>query len=132
MTITTNVRLDRFPLVPRPRPRALSLEERVMELMDIISAPHPDDNHRRATQAAEVFNKAALIASDADIPDMARTLCWRQHAIYEKHGSLPEWAAPLVLQPLLNLVRQVIRDEDGSAAHALLETLLSAAGPAKT
>ncbi|MFE2335217.1 hypothetical protein ACFXCN_24055, partial [Streptomyces coelicoflavus] len=64
----------RFPLVARPRPACPPLAERVREITDLAAAAERDGN---VTSATVALNKAALIASDCSMPDLARTLCWR-------------------------------------------------------
>ncbi|WEH31959.1 hypothetical protein PZB75_00305 [Streptomyces sp. AM 4-1-1] len=78
-------------------------------------------------RCAEVCNKAALIASDCGLPDLALTLCWRQYDVFDHARPLPATAATLALQPLLNLPRQMIRQGQGHQAHALFEELYQAA-----
>jgi hypothetical protein len=81
----------------------------------------------RATCAAAVLNNAALIASDCDIRALARNLCCRQYQALAASAPLPAWAASLAMQPVLNIVRQVIREGDGERARATLEGLHQAA-----
>jgi hypothetical protein len=113
-----------FPLVQRPRPPAQPLASRVGELTEIAARLRYDGP---VVQAAEICNKAALIASDCGLPDLARDLCWRQHETLRQAELPPQDAVELVLQPLLNLARQHIRDGHGHAACAMLETLYRAA-----
>jgi hypothetical protein len=124
---TTAVDLARFPLIPRSRPRALTLEQRVRDLAEIPAQTPGPDRARQAVRAAEVFNKAALLASDTGMHDLARKLCWEQWEIYQPHRPLPAWARTLALQPLLNIPRQLIREGDGAGALAVLGSLHSAA-----
>ena len=81
----------------------------------------------KATRAAEVLNKAALIASDCGIPALARELCHRQYELLAQSAPLPGWAVRLAMQPVLNIPRQLIRDGHGDNARAVLETLHAAA-----
>jgi hypothetical protein len=74
-----------------------------------------------------VCNKAALIASDCAIPELARELCHRQHALFAQAGPLPDWAVKLSLQPVLNIARQLIREGDAHGAYTMLEHLHQAA-----
>ncbi|MET9869037.1 hypothetical protein ABZZ16_23195, partial [Streptomyces sp. NPDC006386] len=64
----------RFPLVARPRPACPPLADRVREITDLAAAAKRDNTVNSATVA---LNKAALIASDCGMPDLARALCWR-------------------------------------------------------
>ncbi|EFC83506.1 hypothetical protein [Parafrankia sp. EUN1f] len=113
-----------FPLVQRPRPPGLPLEDRVRHLQDLAARTA---NGIPLVRAAEVCNKAALIASDCGQPDLAQDLCWRQHTLFDQARPLPASAAELALQPVLNLPRQQIRDGDGNRAYAILQTLYEAA-----
>lgn len=120
--------LSWFPLVGgRQRPPGLPLQTRIAELADLAAGPARGTSHERASWAAEVCNKAALIASDCGVPPLARALCYRQYELYEQADPLPGWAIKLALQPILNIPRQLIREGDGQAAYATLETLLRSA-----
>lgn len=110
-----------FPLMPRPRPPGLPLRARIGELQEL--ATRPGDDASQLTLVAEVFNKAALIASDYGLPDLATALCWRQYAIFDNARPLPALAAQLALQPLLNIPRHLIRQGDGETARTILENL---------
>lgn len=76
--ITDTVALARrFPLVARSRPPCAPLDARVGELCRLAdSAARSTD----PTAASAVYNQAALLASDAGLPELARTWCHR-HAI---------------------------------------------------
>ncbi|WP_165983992.1 hypothetical protein [Streptomyces sp. YIM 98790] len=119
--------LSWFPLVQRSRPPAPPLDARIRQLKDLAAQPAAGDIQQQAIRAAEVCNKAALIASDCAVPDLARALCWSQYAVFDQARPLPPWAVKLALQPILNIARQLIREGDGSSAYAMLEALLSAA-----
>lgn len=116
-----------FPLVQRTRPPALSLSARVGQLTELAAQPATGDLHQQATRAAEICNKAALIASDCAVPDLARDLCWSQYEVFDQARPLPSWAMKLALQPILNLARQLIREGDGNHAYATLDALFHAA-----
>src|SRR3954447_11179759 len=107
---TTHITLAWFPLVQRPRPPAVPRQARVRQLPELIAQPGDD----QLTRAAEVCNKAALIASDCGLPDLARTLCWRQHEVFQAARPLTASTAKLAMQPVLNVARQLIRDGDGN------------------
>src|SRR6202034_1725823 len=81
----------------------------------------------RLARASEALNVAALIASDCGMPELARDLCWEHHDIFDAARPLPYPVAKLALQPVLNIVRQMIRDGDGTGAHDMLTALLRAA-----
>ncbi|MEU4656824.1 hypothetical protein AB0G32_23315 [Streptomyces sp. NPDC023723] len=116
-----------FPLVQRPRPPAIPLTARIHQLTDLAEHPTTGDTHQQATRAAEICNKAALIASDCALPDLARHLCWSQYEVFDQARPLPTWAVELALQPLLNIARQLIREGDGNNAYAMLDALFHAA-----
>jgi|HubBroStandDraft_1064217.scaffolds.fasta_scaffold03125_4 hypothetical protein len=123
----TPVVLTWFPLVVRPRPPGLPLEARITELTGLAAEPASGTARERASRAAEVLNKAALIASDCGMPALARDLCHRQRALFDQATPLPGWAIRLALQPILNIPRQRIREGQGQDACAMLETLYQAA-----
>lgn len=113
-----------FPLVQRPRPPGRPLTSRVQELHDLAGQL---DGTTWLALPAEIFNKAALIASDCGQADLARSLCWRQYSLYLQAGPLPGDAAELAMQPLLNIARQHIRDGQPLSAYTMLEALHAAA-----
>jgi hypothetical protein len=121
------VALTWFPLVVRRRPPGLPLDARISELTALATGPAGGTAHERASRAAEVLNKAALITSDCAMPALARDLCHRQHELFEHATPLPSWATRLALQPILNIPRQLIREGQGQDAYAMLETLFQAA-----
>jgi hypothetical protein len=127
MSTVVDAGLAWFPLVPRPRPPGLPLEARVAELLTLTASTELGSRQELATRAAEVLNKAALIASDCGIAVLARGLCRRQYELLARSAPLPGWAVRLAMQPVLNIPRQLIRDGHGDNAHALLETLHAAA-----
>jgi hypothetical protein len=125
--LAPGVTLTWFPLVARPRPPGLSLQVRIAELTSLAAKSAEGTRHDRMSRAAEVFNKAALIASDCGMSSMARTLCHRQHELFSHAHPLPASAIQLALQPILNIPRQLIREGRGQDAYAMLETLYRAA-----
>ena len=120
----TGTALTRFPLVQRSRPPGFPLTTRVNELRELVAQPHDGDSG--IVRMAEVCNKAALIASDCGLPDLARTLCWRQHEVFDQARPLPSSATKLALQPVLNIARQLIREGDGDGAYTMLKALFRA------
>jgi hypothetical protein len=122
-----DINLAWFPLVPRPRPPGSPLDTRVEELTALTVGTEQGTGQERATRAAEVLNKAALIASDCGVPGLARQLCHRQYALLAQSAPLPAWAVRLALQPVLNVPRQLIREGRADEAHTMLETLHRAA-----
>lgn len=115
-----------LPLVPRPRPPCQPLPARTAELTRIAAVPAETTDHDRISRAAEILNKAALIASDCGLPETARALCHRHYELFDQARPLPARAASLALQPLLNIARQLIREGRGQAAYTMLETLCHA------
>ncbi|NYI04863.1 hypothetical protein FHU37_001806 [Allostreptomyces psammosilenae] len=59
--------------------------------------------------ASAVYNQAALIASDLDLPDLAREMCHRHAAAYLHACPLPGMSAIRGLEPVVNLARLQIR-----------------------
>jgi hypothetical protein len=127
MSTTVNADLTWFPLVPRPRPPGRPLEARIAELTTLAAAAEQGTLQEQATRAAEVLNKAALIASDCGVPALARELCHRQYQMLVPSVPLPGWAVRLAMQPVLNIARQLIRDGHGDDAHMVLQALHQAA-----
>ncbi|QQC92771.1 hypothetical protein [Streptomyces alfalfae] len=110
----------RFPLVARPRPACPPLADRVREITDLAAAAERDDN---VTSATVALNKAALIASDCGMPDLACALCWRHAEAVLRAQPLGAQEARHALEPLVNLARLRIRDGDGPGAYDLLDSL---------
>lgn len=114
----------RFPLLGRPRPNCPALPARIQEIADAVNtARHKAANHSMA-DAAHALNKAALIASDASMTDLAEQLCW-QHIDTYRHARRPLTIleARYLLEPVLNLARLQIRTDQGTAALQLLESM---------
>jgi hypothetical protein len=84
---------------------------------------HTEDNQ---ALAAAVQNKAALIASDCGLHDLARTLCWQHFNTYLHHWPLDAPTARYALEPLVNIARLLIRTRDANGAHHLLDALFHA------
>ena len=97
---------QRFPLVARFRPPCLPLPARVRGLGDLA-----DTAVKKSDQglASAVYNQAALIASDLDLPDLAREMCHRHAAAYLHACPLPGMSAIRGLEPVVNLARLQIR-----------------------
>lgn len=117
----------RFPLVSRVKPPGRPLAARVAALGRTRRESAPDDHYQQVALASEVFNVAALIASDCGMPQQARDLCWRQYAVFNAARPLSPQLAKLALQPVLNIPRQMIRDGNGVGAYDVLQELLRAA-----
>ncbi|MEU2725703.1 hypothetical protein [Streptomyces smyrnaeus] len=114
---------QRFPLVARPRPACPPLTERIREISTLAEAAHHDGG---LSSAATALNRAALIASDCGLPDLARNLCWRHVDIYLSAKPLSGTEARFALEPLVNLARLHIRAGDGDGAYQLLSALYDA------
>jgi len=114
----------RFPLVARPRPTCPPLTERVDEVDELARSAEQDG---KLNLAAVAQNKAALIASDCGMPDLARSLCWRHTEIYLRAQPLSAQEARYALEPVVNIARLLIRDGDGHGAYRLLAELTQAA-----
>ncbi len=116
----------RFPLVPRPRPALPPLPQQLAEIAALARTPpdHPDADARIAT----AHNKAALIASNCGDPDLARRLCWQHHHNYATRRPWTARDARYALEPLVNLARLHIRDDQPDLAIQILESLLTATG----
>ncbi|MDT0445608.1 hypothetical protein [Streptomyces johnsoniae] len=97
---------QRFPLVARFRPACLPLTERVHALVDLA-----DTAARKADQgrASAVYNQSALLASDLNLPELARELCHQHAAAYLRSCPLPAMSAIRGLEPVVNLARIQIR-----------------------
>lgn len=97
---------QRFPLVARFRPACLPLPQRVRALADLA-----DTAVKKTDQglASAVYNQAALIASDLDLPDLAREMCHQHAAAYLDACPLPGMSAIRGLEPVVNLARLQIR-----------------------
>jgi hypothetical protein len=114
---------QRFPLVARFRPACLPLPERVRALVDLA------DTAVKATDqglASAVYNQAALIASDLDLPDLARTMCHQHAAAYLHACPLPGMSAIRGLEPVVNLARLQIRAGHADEGRARLLNLYKA------
>ncbi|OON28178.1 hypothetical protein BSA16_28230 [Micromonospora sp. Rc5] len=116
----------RFPLLGRPRPDCPALPLRMKEITDAANAALRKPAHGMA-DAAHALNKAALIASDAGLPDLARRICWQHIDAYLRLARpLTVLEARYMLEPVLNLARLQIRAEQGAPALRLMEAMLEA------
>jgi hypothetical protein len=116
----------RFPLLGRPRPACPSLPERVQEIADIAHAAGQDGADRLA-DGAHALNKAALIASDSGLTDLARDLCWQHIDLYRATARpLTVLHARYMLEPVLNLARLQLRASNGDQALRLLQAMFQA------
>jgi hypothetical protein len=113
----------RFPLVARPRPTCGPLTQRVA---DLCERSHQAERSRAPAEASAVHNQAALIASDCGLPDLARQWCHRQANVYLRAHPLGAQVARHALEPLTNLARLYIREDQGERAYELMDTLFAA------
>ncbi|MFJ9246216.1 hypothetical protein [Streptomyces sp. NPDC101776] len=114
---------QRFPLVARFRPACLPLPQRVRALVDLA-----DTAVKKTDQglASAVYNQAALIASDLDLPDLAREMCHQHAAAYLDACPLPGMSAIRGLEPVVNLARLQIRAGHGDGGRQQLLDLYAA------
>ncbi|MFJ7279858.1 hypothetical protein [Kitasatospora sp. NPDC098663] len=114
---------QRFPLVARHRPACLPLDARVGRLSELADTASWQND---PGLASTVFNQAALLASDLDLPAYARELCHRHAALYLTRGPLPATSAIRGLEPIVNLARLHIRAGRHQRGHQLLLDLYRA------
>src|SRR5512139_278341 len=114
-TATVRAAARRFPLLGRPRPSCGPLGTRAAEVVALAaaSARHGPDS---VNNAAHALNKAALIASDCGLPDLATTWCWRHIDCYWRLDTLTTLQAGYLLEPVLNLTRLQVRADRGKPA----------------
>ncbi|MBB5933118.1 hypothetical protein [Streptomyces zagrosensis] len=119
----------RFPLVARFRPACLPLHARVTALVELA-----EKAVQRGDQgvASAVFNQAALLASDIDLPDLARSMCHWHAEAYLRAGPLPAMSAIRGLEPLVNLARLQIRAGHNDDGRQRLLDLYEAVGADRT
>ncbi|KKD06536.1 hypothetical protein TN53_18520 [Streptomyces sp. WM6386] len=82
------------------------MPERVRALVDLADAAVKETDQGLASA---VYNQAALIASDLDLPDLAREMCHQHAAAYLHASPLPGMSAIRGLEPVVNLARLQIR-----------------------
>lgn len=115
----------RFPLLAQRRPACTPLPPRVAELR---AQAREAARTGVAVDAAAVHNQAALIASDCGAPDLAARWCLRQLELGLRPHPLDAPAARLALAPVTNLARLHLRADEGAAAFALMDGLVTAVG----
>ncbi|MGW7688777.1 TetR/AcrR family transcriptional regulator [Streptomyces asiaticus] len=104
----------------RPTPH----HPRVKEISELARSA---EREGKLSLAAAAQNKAALIACDCGMPDLAHTLCWRHAEVYLCAQPLSAQEARHALEPVVNIARLLIRDGDGNGAYHLLDGLVQAA-----
>ncbi len=117
---------DWFPLLPRTRPPCRALSLRVDEIRGLACSASHGPDEIRLSSAAEALNKAALIASDCGLVDLAQQLCWRQFDLFQAATPLTAKTAKLALQPIVNLGRLATRGGDGARAYRIFENAYDA------
>ena len=116
---------DRWvPLVPRKRPPAEPIGTRVERVLRDAQLAHEGNGQEAANGLARAFNGAALIASDAHMPDLARLWCWEHTELYLGDLPLTSGRACRALEPVVNLARLEIRAGQPGHALRILEGLL--------
>ncbi|CAM5273799.1 hypothetical protein BOQ63_000690 (plasmid) [Streptomyces viridifaciens] len=118
---------SRIPLVRRPKAPGLPLERRISELGALAVQPAGAGHRDLVARTCGVLNYAALIASDAALPDLAAELCWRQYRVFADAGTLSGDIAVMALMPVVNIARLMIREGDGEGAYDVLQRLYRAA-----
>lgn len=113
----------RFPLVPRPRPACLPLPQRIHHLTTM--AKTAADTMDPVTASA-VYNQAALLASDVDLPGLAVELCYQHANAYLYAAPLTAEVAIRALEPVVNLARLETRAQHGDVGLDLLLRLAEA------
>ena len=120
MDTALSAAVRRFPLLGRPRPACPALPEWLREIADIAAAARRQGVNGIA-DAAHALNKAALLASDCGLTDLANDLCWQHIDIYRAADrKLTSLEARYMLEPVLNLARLQIRADAGEQALQLL------------
>jgi len=120
-SVTTAAR--RFPLLGRPRPDCPILPLRLQEITDALDTARQKADHGLA-DAAHALNKAALIASDSGMTDLATQCCHQHIEAYLHTGrALSFLESRYLLEPVVNLARLQIRADHGAAALGLLESM---------
>jgi hypothetical protein len=117
----------RIPLVRRPKPPGIPLADRMAALTELTIQPAGASHQQLVARASGILNFAALIASDAGLPDLASDLCWRQHAVFAQATCLDQDVAVMALMPVVNIARLLIRQGDGERAFDVLQRLYRAA-----
>ncbi|MEU7002667.1 hypothetical protein [Nonomuraea sp. NPDC046570] len=84
------------------------------------------DRQGDQASASAVFNQAALLVSDVGLPDLARQICRRHATTYLRAHPLGAQVARLGLEPLVNLARLQIRNNEGDTAFQLLDRFYEA------
>jgi hypothetical protein len=120
----TERKVARFPLVCRARLICPDLKSRIAEVCDYAHAcQQQTEPASQLHRACAVWNLAALIAADCDMPALAAQLCERQFRIF--HDAWPVTGRTVIasLQPLVNLARLTARTGDPTGTYRELTAL---------
>src|SRR5699024_8671489 len=98
-----------FPLVLRKRPPAEPIGTRVELVVRDAYLARESGGQEAANALARAFNGAALIVSDAHLPDLARLWCWKHAELHLDDLPLTGDHACRALEPVVNLARLEIR-----------------------
>lgn len=112
-----------LPLAGWPRPACPPLPARVTEITTLVrEAGEPGADPLSGT--AHALNKAALLASDCGLDDLARDLCWRHIDSYRQASRpLTVDLARRMLGPALNLARLQLRAGQPDSTLRLIEAI---------
>jgi hypothetical protein len=94
---------------------------RIDEVRQLATQPAGANGQDQLTRVLQALNKAALIASDCGLAELARELCWRQFTVLRDAAPLPVRTASYTLEPIVNLGRLATRRGDGNGAYRLYE-----------
>ena len=112
-----------FPLVGWARPACPTLGKRVAEIAAMVRDARAAGADTRVG-AANALNKAALLASDCGLPDLASDLCWQHIDAYRLAGTpLMTPVAMQMLGPALNLARLRLRADQPDDALLILDAI---------
>lgn len=115
--------MRRYPLVGRARPVCPDIATRIMEVVQAVEHAHTEPD-RVVPHSTHALNKAALIASDAGLSDLAAALCWLHIGAYcGLHRPLTYVEVQYLLEPVVNLARLQIRNTRGDNAVAILTSM---------
>lgn len=94
----------RFPLIARPVPVCLSLQERITQVAAMVDRPS-SGTEADAFLAARALNRAAAVASECQRPKEATAILHRHLSVYAGRTALGGQAAIAMLEPATDLAR---------------------------
>ncbi|MEU4446933.1 hypothetical protein AB0K14_19470 [Actinosynnema sp. NPDC050801] len=100
---------------------------RIDEIHRLATLPSDTARQDRLSGVVQALNKAALVASDCGLPDLARELCLRQFTALHAAAPLAATTAQYALEPLVNLGRLATRRGDGITAYRIYQDTFHAA-----